>query len=69
MLGKNPLKFAIANNFAIGTLPSQFNELLTNVTSPLLSIVRPYAYVLSYRGGAHKSQSNFRFLFFFQSIG
>jgi hypothetical protein len=45
MLGKNPPKFAIANNFAIGTLPSEFLKLLTEVSSPLLSIVRPYAYI------------------------
>jgi hypothetical protein len=47
-LGKNPPKFATANNFAIGILPSPLQNLLAEVTSPLLSPVRPYAYVLSY---------------------
>jgi hypothetical protein len=67
MLGKNPPQFAIANNFAIGTLPSGFPKLLTEVSSPLLSIVRPYAYILSYRGGAHKAISG-SFSVFGQSV-
>ncbi len=36
-LNKNPPKFAIANNFAIGVLPSSLSDSLTEVTSPLLS--------------------------------
>jgi hypothetical protein len=56
-LGKNPPKFATANNFAIGILPSPLQNLLAEVTSPLLSPVRPYACVLSYSGGAHKGGS------------
>jgi hypothetical protein len=54
-LNKNPPKFAIANNFAIRVLPSSLSDSLTEVTGPLLSPVRPYAYVLSYSGGAHKA--------------
>jgi len=54
-LDKNPPKYAIANNFAIGTLPQQLSGLLTDVTSPLLSPVRPFAYMMSYSGGAHKT--------------
>ncbi len=66
-LNKNPPKFAIANNFAIGVLPSSLSGSLTEVTSPLLSPVRPYAYVLSYSGGAHKAISG-SFSFFNQSV-
>jgi hypothetical protein len=66
-LNSNPPKFAIANNFAIGVLPSSLSDSLTEVTSPLLSPVRPYAYVLSYSGGAHKAISG-SFSFFNQSV-
>jgi hypothetical protein len=66
-LNKNPPKFAIANNFAIGVLPSSLSDSLTEVTSPLLSPIRPYAYVLSYSGGAHKAISG-SFSFFNQSV-
>ena len=54
-MDKNPPKFAIANNFAIGSLPQYLSNLLTDVTSPLLSPIRPFVYVMSYYGGAHKS--------------
>jgi hypothetical protein len=54
-LDKNPPKYAIANNFAMGTLPQQLSGLLTDVTRPLLSPVKPFAYMMSYSGGAHKS--------------
>ena len=66
-LNKNPLKFASANNFAIGVLPSPLSDSLTEVTSHLLSPVRPYAYVLSYIGGTHKAISG-SFSFFNQSV-
>jgi hypothetical protein len=61
-LKKNPPKFAIAT-----VLPSSLSDSLTEVTSPLLSLVRPYAYVLSYSGGAHKAISG-SFSFFNQSV-
>jgi hypothetical protein len=54
-MDKNPPKFAIANNFAIGSLPHYLPNLLTDVTSPLLSPIRPFVYVMSYYGGAHNS--------------
>jgi hypothetical protein len=54
-MDKNPPKFAIANNFAIGSLPQYLLNMLTDVTSPLLSPIRPFVYVMSYYGGAHKS--------------
>jgi len=66
-LNKNHPKFAITNNFAVGVLPSPLSDSLTEVTSPLLSPVRPYAYVLSYSGGAHKAISG-SFSFFNQSV-
>jgi hypothetical protein len=66
MLDKLPPKFAIANNFAIGLLPDNLSCKITEITSPMLSPVRPYAYVLSYCGGAHKAISG-SFSFFNQS--
>jgi len=66
-LSKNPPKFAIANNFAIGVLPSSLSDSLTEVTSPLLSPIRPYAYVFSYSGGAHKAISG-SFSFFISQL-
>jgi hypothetical protein len=66
-LDKNPPKYAIANNFAIGTLPQQLSGLLADVISPLLSPVRPFAYMMSYSGGAHKSITG-TFTFFNQSV-
>jgi hypothetical protein len=64
---KNPPKYAIANNFAIGILPQQLSGLLTDVTSPLLSTVRPFVYMMSYSSGAHKSITG-TFPFFNQSV-
>jgi hypothetical protein len=66
-LDKNPPKYAIDNNFSIGTLPQQLSGLLTDVTSPLLSPVRPFAYMMSYSGGAHKSITG-NFTYFNQSV-
>jgi hypothetical protein len=67
-LEKNPPKYANANNFAIGKLPLQLSGLLTDVTSPLLSPVRPFVYyMMSYSGGAHKSITR-AFTFFNQSM-
>jgi hypothetical protein len=65
-LDKNPPKYAIANNFAIGTLPQQFRDFLTDVTYPLLSPVMPFAYVMSY-SGAHKAITG-TFAFFNQNV-
>jgi len=66
-LDKNPIKCAIANNFAIGTLPQQWSGLLTDVASPLLSPVRPFTYMMSYSGGGHKSITG-TFTFFNQRV-
>jgi hypothetical protein len=54
-MDKNPPKFATANNFAIGSLPHYLSNLLTDVTSPLLSPIRLFVFVMLYYGGAHKS--------------
>jgi hypothetical protein len=32
-----------------------FSIMLSDVTSPLLSPIRPFAYIMSYSGGAHKN--------------
>ena len=51
---KGPGKFSIANKWAIGELPAEIMKHVTEVTSPLLATVRPYSFVMSYTGGAHK---------------
>jgi hypothetical protein len=66
-LEKNPPKFAISNNFAIGTLPADLLSFLTDVTGPLLAPVRPFAYVMSYSGGSHKAITG-SFSFFNQNV-
>ena len=66
-LDSNPPRFAISNNFAIGSLPARLGELVTEITSPLLALVRPFAYVASFSGGAHKAISG-SFSFFSQSV-
>jgi hypothetical protein len=54
---KVPPKFAIANKWAIGTLPAKLLEKITEITGPLIAPVCPNAYVMSYTGGAHASIS------------
>jgi hypothetical protein len=66
-LNKNPPKYAISNNFAIGASPDQLSNMLSDVTSPLLSPIRPFAYIMSYSGGAHKTITG-TFTFFNQSV-
>jgi len=44
-LDKNPPKYAISNNFAIGALPDHFSNMLSDVTSPLLSPIKPFVYM------------------------
>jgi hypothetical protein len=55
MREKPPPKFAISNKWAIGNMPPEILDLVTEVTGPLISPVRPFAYVMSFTGGAHKS--------------
>ena len=45
-VNNSPPKFAIANGWAIGTLPEDILMLITEVTGPLLAIVCPFAYVM-----------------------
>ena len=45
--GKSPPKFSIANGFAIGHLPAEFNDISDIITS-MISRVRPFAYILSF---------------------
>jgi len=67
MRDKPPPKFAISNKWAIGNLPADLLELITEVTGPLISPVRPFAYVMSFTGGAHKSITG-SFTFFNNNI-
>ena len=55
--GKAPPKFAIANGFAIGSIPPEViaEEDMSDLISAMISPVRPFSYVFSYLGGAHKS--------------
>ena len=64
---KLPPKFAISNRWAIGNLPPDIAALLTEVTSPLIAPVRPFAYVMSFTGGAHKSITG-AFTFFSNNV-
>ena len=66
-MDNNPPKFAISNNFAIGTLPEIISSTITDVTGPLLSPTRPFAYIMSYSGGAHKAISG-SFSFFSHNV-
>jgi hypothetical protein len=47
--------------------PDQFSNMLSDVTSPLLSPIRPFAYIMSYSGGAHKTITG-TFTFFNESV-
>ena len=67
MRDKPPPKFAISNKWTIGNLPADLLELITEVTGPLISPVRPFAYVMSFTGGAHKSITG-SFTFFNNNI-
>jgi hypothetical protein len=53
--------------WAIGTLPQELLELITEVAGPLIAPVRPFAYVMSFSGGAHKSITG-SFTFFSQKV-
>ena len=44
MRDKPPPKFSISNKWAIGNMPSELLELLTEVTGPLISPVRPFSF-------------------------
>jgi hypothetical protein len=66
-IDKNPPKFAISNHFAIRCLPEILSSSLTEIIGPLLSTVRPFAYVMNYNGGAHKSITG-TFTFFNQDV-
>jgi hypothetical protein len=66
-IDNNPPKFAISNNFVIGTLPEFMSSALTKLTRPLLSPIRPFANVMPYSGGAHKVISG-SFSFFNQDV-
>ena len=45
--GKSPPKFSIANGFAIGHLPAEFND-ISDIIASMISRVRPFAYILSF---------------------
>jgi hypothetical protein len=66
-VNKPPPKFAIANKWAIGTLPTELEHYIIEVTGPLIATVRPYAYVMHYTGGIHKCISG-SFTFFTQDV-
>ena len=60
--GKSPPKFSIANGFAIGHLPAEFND-ISDIIASMISRVRPFAYILSFQGGQNKKlKGTFTFL-------
>jgi hypothetical protein len=66
-MNNNAAKFAISNNFATGILPEFIFSTLTEEKGPLLSPIRPFAYIMSYSGGAYKATSG-SFSFFNQNV-
>ena len=48
-----PPKFSIANGWAIGHLPEEFDD-VSDVVALLIAPVRPFAYILSFKGGSSK---------------
>ena len=54
-IDKHPPKFSISNHFAIGYLPEILSSSVAEIIGPLLSAVRPFAFVMNYNGGAHKN--------------
>ena len=54
-IDKHPPKFSISNHFAIGYLPEILTSNITKISGKHLSTVRPFAYTMTYNGGAHKS--------------
>jgi hypothetical protein len=66
-IDKNPPKFAVSNHFEIGYLRDILTSSITGISGPLLSTVRPFAYVMTYNGGAYKSITG-TFTFFNQDM-
>ena len=52
--GVGPSKFFISNGWAIGEVPKEHQN-SSDLLAILVTPYRPYSYILSYRGGAHKS--------------
>ena len=48
-----PPKFSIANGFAIGHFPEEFND-ISDIIASMISRVRPFGYILSFQGGQGK---------------
>ena len=68
LLGKSklPPKFSIANRFAIGHLPDEFND-ISDIIASMISRVRPFAYILSFQGRQNKKLKG-TFTFFDNNI-
>lgn len=63
---KSPPKIFIANGFAIGYLPENFND-ISDIIASMISRVRPFAYILSFKGGQNK-KLKVAFMFFDNKI-
>ena len=63
---KSPPKFSIANGFAIGHLPAEFND-ISDIIASMISRVRPFAYILTFQGGQNKKLKG-TFTFFDNNI-
>ena len=49
-----PPKFAIANGFALGSIPEEDISEISDVLSILIAPIRPFMYVVAFRGGSNK---------------
>ena len=50
-----PPKFAISNGFAIGSIPSEVVEEISDVLAAMIAPVRVLSYVFNFYGGSHKA--------------
>ena len=50
-----PPKFAIANGFAIGYIPNEVVEEISDILAAMVAKIRFFSYVFNFYGGAHKA--------------
>jgi len=57
-----PPRLAIVNGWMIGQIPKSIVHLISDILSTMIAPIRPFAYVFSYSGGAHKTmKGNYTF--------
>ena len=61
-VNSKPPRFAIANGWMIGYIPKSVVSSISEILSSMIAPIRPFAYVFSYSGGAHKTmKGNYTF--------